>query len=224
MSVNDGTTTASVTLFGNVANVFIGCSVEDYIDSITKDDNTSIYYKHLETPNREEYTFLLKMDKSVEIKGGTLAFVIEGIQNPSTNFNNKNVASKKRSIDFEQEDIKKKRGSPTNIINDIGIQIIEHHNNTNTEIKDDEIIASPARKDFQHQKIQKKRGRPRKESSKNKDMKMQMIDGDNTTRIVIEDDDNIASFMKKKGRMKKEKLVKDRKFQNIKEEKVDTII
>ncbi|XP_075483752.1 uncharacterized protein LOC142523904 [Primulina tabacum] len=156
MSVNDGTATASVTLFGNVANVFIGCSVEDYIDSITKDDNTSIYYKHLETPNREEYTFLLKMDKSVEIKDGTLAFVIEGIQNPSTIFNNKNVASKKRSIDFEQEDIKKKRGSPTNIINDIGIQIIEDHDNTNTEIKDDEIIASPARKDFQHKKIQKK--------------------------------------------------------------------
>ncbi|XP_073281774.1 uncharacterized protein [Primulina huaijiensis] len=224
MSVNDGTATASVTLFGNVANVFIGCIVEDYIDSITKDGNTSIYYKLLETPNREEYTFLLKMDKSVEIKYGTLAFVIEGIQNPSTNFNNKNVASKKRSVDFEQEDIKNKRGSPTNIINDIGIQIIEDHDNTNMEIKDDEIIASPAKKDFLHKKIQKKRGRPRKESSKNKDMKMQMIDGDNTTKIVIEDDDNIASFIKKKGRMKKEKLVKDRKFQNIKEEKVDTII
>lgn len=36
MSVNDGTETARITLFGNVANVFIGCSVEDYIDSITK--------------------------------------------------------------------------------------------------------------------------------------------------------------------------------------------
>lgn len=92
------------------------------------------------------------MDKSTEIKDGTLAFVIEGIQNPSTNFNNESVAIKKRSVEFEQQEIKKKRGRPTkvSIINGIDIQVIDDNNNTRMEIEDDEIIDTLSKKDLQH--------------------------------------------------------------------------
>lgn len=160
------------------------------------------------------------MDKSIEIKDGTLAFVIEGIQNPSTNFSNESIAIKKRSVEFKQQEINKKRGLPTNvsIINDIDMQVIEDDNNTRMEIENEEIIDTLARKDVQHKKIQKRRGRPTKELSNNKDMKMKMNAGDNITRIDIEDYETIASLTKKKRRMTKEKIVKQRS-QNIKKEK-----
>ncbi|KAG9142039.1 hypothetical protein Leryth_026671 [Lithospermum erythrorhizon] len=56
--------TINAVLFGDVVAVVVGCSVQEYIDSLEKDPFNSPNYDHLVSSNWREYKFLFKLDKS----------------------------------------------------------------------------------------------------------------------------------------------------------------
>ncbi|XP_073120058.1 uncharacterized protein [Henckelia pumila] len=139
-----------------------------------------------------------------------------------TNFKKESIAIKESSVDCEQQKIKRKRGRPMKvpIIDNIAIQVKEEDNNTRINIGDEEVIATFTRNDSHLKQNERKRGRPKKESSKSKHIELQIIDADNTKIIGIEDDENIASLMKNKKRMTKDKSLKEKQVRNIKKENI----
>ncbi|XP_075492636.1 uncharacterized protein LOC142530705 [Primulina tabacum] len=90
-TIEDGYETGKITLFGKVATYFVGCSVEDFIQIHNQNLPNNPYKNLLNQPSSKLYTFLFKLDNSVEKRDGVLKIVAEANEihdkYPTTNVN-----------------------------------------------------------------------------------------------------------------------------------------
>ncbi|XP_073023074.1 replication protein A 70 kDa DNA-binding subunit B-like isoform X2 [Primulina eburnea] len=82
MTVQDNDTSGRLTLFEDVASDFIGCSVDEYIELLNKEQNETKFPIALENSIKEEHVFLFKMDPEIVKQKKELSIVVEGFQRP----------------------------------------------------------------------------------------------------------------------------------------------
>ncbi|XP_057791099.1 uncharacterized protein LOC131008223 [Salvia miltiorrhiza] len=71
---------ANITLFDEVAAVYVGCSVDEYISSISHDENDSAYYRGLAAPNSTEMRFMTTIKHAKFDDRGKLNLIASAIQ------------------------------------------------------------------------------------------------------------------------------------------------
>ncbi|KAL3507747.1 hypothetical protein ACH5RR_033129 [Cinchona calisaya] len=80
LNVIQGIARATVTLFEDAATVYIGCTVNDYIQSMDEDEKSSNYFRDLETISNKQYKFLIQLDERAQTQDNPLIVVAEAIQ------------------------------------------------------------------------------------------------------------------------------------------------
>lgn len=95
--VKDNDISARLTLFEDVAQDFIGCSVIEYIELLKKEPAETKIPIALENTNNEEYTFLFKLDREIEKKRNRLSIIVEGFQKPLAEIFKTNMATTQES-------------------------------------------------------------------------------------------------------------------------------
>ncbi|KAL3531306.1 hypothetical protein ACH5RR_010628 [Cinchona calisaya] len=98
-----GTATATVTLFEDAATVYIGCSVNDYIQSTAEDEKSSKYFRDLETKSNKQYKFLIQLDERAQTQDNHLIVVAEAIERIQP----KQKEETKQAVPYEKKRTKK---------------------------------------------------------------------------------------------------------------------
>ncbi|GAA0160495.1 hypothetical protein LIER_17038 [Lithospermum erythrorhizon] len=70
---------ASIIMFGKTGENYIGCPVDEYIESINKENLGSKWYKKLNSTINEEYMFLIKLQKT-NIEDTKFTTIVEEVQ------------------------------------------------------------------------------------------------------------------------------------------------
>ncbi|XP_057775412.1 uncharacterized protein LOC130994384 [Salvia miltiorrhiza] len=80
INVIQGDCNARITLFGQVAEVYVGCSVDEYLSSIKEGETESTYYRRLSTQAYTEMRFMTML-KSIKFdQRGNLNIVANAIE------------------------------------------------------------------------------------------------------------------------------------------------
>ncbi|KAG8370134.1 hypothetical protein BUALT_Bualt14G0085800 [Buddleja alternifolia] len=209
---------SKITLFEEVATVYIGCSITNYIKS-TNEIDTSKCIKDLEATETKEYKFLFKLDKNVELKNGIISIVADAVDCPDKPKSQNLTKQDNNDIDQEEEVIQETSRKKSNKFTKKDSKVVanavnypETHKRRKSTKQDNNQIdqfqdviqetshANPtktpkieAKEQFFKTKLQNKTPTRKKEKTTKQPKSKKLMD-----IIDIEDDETIANFSKKR--------------------------